>query len=251
MPPEVDTVLCAARQRLPEEHAAVLLDARGADLGLCADTLRQRPQQTAQAIQELYTRVHAVAIMTFEEGDPNENPWVAGKPKREDIFLEPHSAAWVSVFESQKNMIARVLGETALVIAHVGSTAVPDLLAKPVIDIDLIVNDPNEENTYVPALLEAGYRLTVREPSWYQHRMLRLEQPRVNVHAFGPGCPEHIRHLLFRDWLREHPADRQLYAKAKLEASVGAATADDYNRHKQSVVRKIYQEIFAARGWTQ
>ena len=187
--------------------------------------------------------------MTFEEGDPNENPWVAGKPKREDISLEPHSVAWARVFESQKSMITRVLGETARVIEHVGSTAVPGLLAKPVIDIDLIVKDPNEENTYVPALVGAGYVLTVREPSWYQHRMLRLEEPRVNLHVFGPGCPEHIRHLLFRDWLREHPADRQRYAAAKLGARVGVNTADDYNQHKQAVVREIYQKIFVAHGW--
>ena len=194
-------------------------------------------------------QISALAITAFEEGDPNENPWIAGKPKREDISLEQHSTAWVGIFEAQKSMIGQVLGETALAIEHVGSTAVPDLLAKPVIDIDLIVKDSNEEDTYVPALLGAGYSLTVRERSWYQHRLLRLEQPRVNMHVFGPDCPEHIRHLLFRDWLRDHPADRQLYAAAKLEASVGAMSAHDYNQRKQAVAREIYQKIFAAHGW--
>ena len=189
--------------------------------------------------------------MTFEEGDPNENPWVAGKPKREDISLEPYSADWVRIFESQRDIITQILGRAALVIEHVGSTAVPGLLAKPVVDIDLIVKDPNEENIYIPALVEAGYGLTVRESSWYQHRMLRLKQPRVNLHVFGLGCPEHIRHLLFRDWLRGHPADRKLYADAKMGASVGANTAHCYNQRKQAVVREIYQKIFAAHGWAR
>jgi len=194
-------------------------------------------------------QISALAITTFEEGDPDENPWIAGKPKWEEISLEPYSAEWTRIFESQRDMITQMLGETALTIEHVGSTAVSDLLAKPVIDIDLIVKEPSEENTYVPALARAGYDLTVREPSWYQHRMLRLEQPRVNLHVFGPGCPEHIRHILFRDWLREHPVDRKLYTDAKVEASVGVNTARDYNQHKQTMVREIYQRIFTAHGW--
>lgn len=193
----------------------------------------------------------AMDIMTFEEGDPNENPWVAGKPKREEISLEPYSAEWKKVFESQKDMITQALDETALTIEHVGSTAVPGLMAKPVIDIDLIIKDPNQEKTYVPALAEMGYSLTVRERSWYQHRMLRLECPRVNLHVFGRACPEYFRHLLFRDWLRENPADRQLYADAKRIAGIGVNTAHDYNQHKQGVVREIYQKIFVANGWAR
>jgi GrpB-like predicted nucleotidyltransferase (UPF0157 family) len=119
-----------------------------------------------------------------------------------------------------------------------------------VIDIDLIVGDPNREEDYVPPLSALGYVLTVRELSWYRHRMLRHDVPRVNLHVFGPDCPEHIRHVLFRDWLCDHPEDRERYADIKSRARIGVDNVQDYNRNKQAVVRTIYQRIFEHHGWT-
>jgi len=189
------------------------------------------------------------SIITFEDGDPSENPWVNGKPKREEIEIEDYSSLWPRQYEICKAQITGALGKTVLNIEHVGSTAVPGLPSKPVVDIDLIVSDPDLENEYVPALETLGYILTIRERSWYQHRMLRHENPRVNLHVFGPACPEHVRHILFRDWLREHPADRQRYAEAKLQAKGGSLNAAVYNARKQDTVRAIYDEIFMSRGW--
>ena len=186
-------------------------------------------------------------IIVFEEGDPDENPWISGSPTIENIVVESYSPFWVDEFNKQQENIATALADISVKIEHVGSTAVPGLHAKPVIDIDLIVDDPGRETDYVPALSRIGYTLTIREPSWYQHRMLRLAEPRVNLHVFGRNCPEHIRHLLFRDWLRAHPADRQLYADAKSIAADGVDTAHAYNMNKQAVVRDIYQKIFRAR----
>lgn len=191
----------------------------------------------------------ASEIMTFHEGDPNENPWVESEPRKEDIAVVAYSSGWSRAFEILRNTIATELGEVALTIEHVGSTAVPALPAKPVIDIDLIVTDPESEGAYVPSLKALGFELTVRERTWYRHRMLRLDHPRVNLHVFGPDCPEHLRHLLFRDWLLEHPEDRQRYADAKLAAKHGVDNAHDYNQKKQAVVRGIYQKIFESRGW--
>lgn len=187
-------------------------------------------------------------VTVFEEGDPNENPWVSGSPTVESIVVERYSPSWVDAFHKHKSDIATELGETAISIEHIGSTAVPGLPAKPIIDIDLIVDDPGRENNYVPGLSRIGYKLTIREPSWYQHRMLRLAEPRVNLHVFGPTCPEHIRHLLFRDWLRAHSDYRQQYADAKSSAAEDVDTATAYNMKKQSVVRHIYQTIFRAHG---
>ncbi|MDH6233004.1 GrpB-like predicted nucleotidyltransferase (UPF0157 family) [Mesorhizobium soli] len=84
---------------------------------------------------------------------------------------------------------------------------------------------------------------------WYQHRMLRHDKPRVNLHVFGTGCPKHIRHILFRNWLCDHPEDRERYANTKTLANNGVSTAQDYNRNKQAVVRDIYRMIFEHRGW--
>lgn len=189
--------------------------------------------------------VNAHEVTRFEEGDPQESPWVQGPPGPEAIEVVAHDPAWAGLFQAQKDRIQAVLGARALAVEHVGSTAVAGLAAKPVIDIDLIVADPEDEGAYVPVLADLGYVHTVRERSWYQHRMLCQGAPRVNLHVFGPACPEHVRHLLFRDWLRAHPADRERYAQAKFQASAGAVTVPAYNQRKQAVLRAIYADIFA------
>lgn len=190
------------------------------------------------------------AIRSFEEGDPNENPWVAGGLVSEEIKLSAYSPAWRDLFDANKLLIAEALPGIARTIEHIGSTAVPSLTSKPIIDIDLIVDDPSCEETYIPALTALGYVLTVRERSWYQHRMLRHDSPRINLHVFGPNCPEHIRHILFRDWLREHQEDRKRYADGKEEARIGAVSMQDYNRSKQYLIRDIYRKIFETSGWS-
>jgi GrpB-like predicted nucleotidyltransferase (UPF0157 family) len=191
---------------------------------------------------------NASQIMTFENGDPNENPWVGGSPAAETIEVSPYSPTWPGIFDSAKVAI-NAASVPAFAIEHIGSTAVPDLAAKPVIDIDLIVADPDNEDSYTPVLTALGYVLTVRERSWYRHRMLRHAAPRINLHIFGKNCPEHLRHLLFRDWLREHPADRDSYARAKRDAKIGALDVLDYNQRKQAAILDIYRKIFESRGW--
>ena len=189
------------------------------------------------------------AITTFADGDPDEDPWVTSAPAVEAIEISAYSPEWPALFEASKKLIARALAGIALNIEHIGSTAVPNLAAKPVIDIDLIVDDPTREDAYVPALAALGYVLTIRERTWHEHRMLRHDRPRIHLHVFGRCCPEHARHILFRDWLRAHPEDCARYVRAKHEARIGAANGRDYNRNKQAVVRDIYSTIFASRGW--
>jgi len=190
----------------------------------------------------------AIEITTHHEANEGENPWVHGPPPPEEIHVVPYDGNWPATFERLTADIQNALGAKALRIDHVGSTSVPGLAAKPVIDIDLTVSDPVEEALYVPALEAIGYDLIIREPSWHQHRCLRLKFPRVNLHIFGPECPENIRHLLFRDWLREHPEDRALYADAKKESVVGETDVMAYNRKKQDVIRDIYARVFRAAG---
>lgn len=183
------------------------------------------------------------------DGDPAENPWVRGGPQPEDIAFEPHNPDWATRYETIRQYLAARLQGKALHIAHIGSTAVPGLLAKPVIDIDLIVADPEKEEVYVTALETLGFELTIRERAWYQHRMLRLESPRINLHVFGPNCPEHLRHVLFRDWLCTNAQDRDRYAAAKLAARDGVLSVEDYNQRKRATILDIYRRIFEARGW--
>ncbi|WEK50256.1 MAG: GrpB family protein [Candidatus Kaistia colombiensis] len=191
------------------------------------------------------------SIVRFEDGDPDEDPWVQGRPGREAIEVEPYSHQWPTWYEAQRAKILAAMPRIALGVEHIGSTAVPGLHAKPVIDIDLIVPDPEREADYVPLLESIGFELTVRERSWYQHRMLRRDDPRVNLHIFGPSCPEHVRHILFRDWLRQRPVDRQRYHQAKIRAREAASSVQEYNRRKQDVVLEIYRDIFRSRGWIE
>lgn len=92
----------------------------------------------------------------------------------------------------------------------------------------------------------------MREPSWFEHRLLKLAEANTHLHVFPPDCPELIRHRMFRDWLRAHPEERELYQTAKLAAAArfadGSGTVLDYNRHKQPTIREIYDRAFLAAG---
>lgn len=190
---------------------------------------------------------HQTEIISFEAGDPDENPWVQSSPEIvKDLQVVPFDPKWLQTFSIWENRIQQALGEKALSISHVGSTAVPGLAAKPIIDMDLIVKDPSHEADYIPALEALGFKLTIREPSWYQHRMLKHRTPEINLHVFAPNCPEHLRHLLFRDWLKAYPEDCEQYAAAKNLALNGAITTEIYNQQKSAVVKAIYDKIFTA-----
>jgi GrpB-like predicted nucleotidyltransferase (UPF0157 family) len=131
------------------------------------------------------------------------------------ITISPYDPGWPVRYRREEDRIRFALGERALAVEHVGSTAVPGLAAKDRVDIDLIVADPADEDAYVPALTAVGYTLRTREPHWYEHRCLWTDDHDVTLHVFGPDCDEHLRHLIFRDWLRAHPDDRDRYAAHK------------------------------------
>ena len=159
---------------------------------------------------------------------------------------------WPRRYRELAARIREALGWRVLELEHVGSTSVPGLPAKPIIDIDLTVADSGREQDYVPALEAAGFTLTIREPWWCGHRMLRTDEPRCNLHVFGPDSPELVRHRIFREWLRGNPADRDMYAAAKRRAASEANAQSEhvmqYNARKERVIREIYQRAFTAAG---
>jgi GrpB-like predicted nucleotidyltransferase (UPF0157 family) len=156
------------------------------------------------------------------------------------VEVVPYDPRWPDLFEAEAAKIKAALGETALRIEHVGSTAVPGLWAKPVIDIHLTVRDAADEPSYLPPLEAAEYRLLIREPQWFEHRMLKGGDPEVNLHVFSDGCPELGRCVAFRDWLRDNAQDRELYAGVKRElAERRWDSVDDYARAKNEVVSAI------------
>lgn len=187
-------------------------------------------------------------ITHHSDPDPDENPWVHGTPTSEVVAVVPYNPGWPARFAGLAADIRAALGPRVLQLDHVGSTSVPGLAAKDVIDIDLIVADPRAEDAYIPPLAAIGYDLRIREPSFHEHRCLRLDEPRTNLHVFGPEAPEPIRHRLFTEWLRTHPEDRARYAEAKHAAVPGGGHVMDYNARKQDVIREIYDRAFTAAG---
>ena len=165
-----------------------------------------------------------------------------GGPERPQgrIDIADYDPAWPLQFEHQAARIRAALGAAVLSLDHVGSTAVPGLAAKPVIDIHLVVESSQQEAAYAPALEAAGYSLAVREPDWFEHRMFKGQDPSVNLHVFSKACPELERVKLFRDWLRQSPQDRDLYAETKRRLAMGDWTyVQNYADAKQAVIGEI------------
>ena len=130
--------------------------------------------------------------------------------------------------------------QRALRIEHTGSTSVPGLAAKPLIDIVLVVADTRDESAYVPQLEAAGYVLRIREPDWHEHRLFKGPDTNVNVHTFSDGCSEVERMVAFRDWLRTQDDDRELYESAKRELAVREwKYVQNYADAKSAVVEEI------------
>lgn len=156
------------------------------------------------------------------------------------IYLEEYDPEWPRLFEREATRIRAALGDQALQVEHVGSTSIPGLAAKPLIDILLVVPNSADEASYVPALEAAGYTLTIREPDWYEHRLFKGPETSVNVHTFSEGCAEIERMLLFRDWLRGHPDDRERYERTKRELAMREwKYVQNYADAKTAVVEAI------------
>ncbi len=156
------------------------------------------------------------------------------------VFLADYDPAWQSLFHREATRLRAILGDGLVRLEHVGSTSVPGLAAKPVVDILLVVPDSSDEAAYVPELEAAGYMLRVREPEWHQHRLLKGPDTDVNIHVFSVGCVEADRMVRFRDHLRVSDADRELYERTKRQLAQHAwSLVQDYADAKGTVVDAI------------
>ena len=163
------------------------------------------------------------------------------------IVLVRYDAQWPAIFENQASRIRAALGSLATRVEHVGSTSVPGLAAKPIIDIVLAVPDSADETAYVPALEAAGYVLRGREPGWHEHRLFKGPDADINLHVFSAGEAEIDRMVLFRDWLRSHDDDRDAYLKVKHDlAQRRWRHVQHYADSKTGIVREILARATAA-----
>jgi GrpB-like predicted nucleotidyltransferase (UPF0157 family) len=175
--------------------------------------------------------------------------FILGEIEQPTIVIADYDPAWPERFRQEEVRIRAALGEAALSVVHIGSTSVPGLAAKPIVDILLVVEDSGEEATYLPAMEEAGYVLRVREPDFDEHRMFRTPTKDVHVHVFSAGSPEIERYLLLRDRLRQNEAEREFYAQMKRElAKRDWPTMEHYAEAKTEVVEGIISRATAARS---
>ena len=173
---------------------------------------------------------------------------IGGVEKRV-IEIHTYDPLWPVKYRDHAARIARAVGDGALRIEHIGSTAVPGLAAKPIIDILLVVKDSGDEATYLPALEAAGYVLRVREPDFHEHRMVRTPERDVHVHVFSAGCPEIDRYLNFRDRLRVDENDRQAYEELKRRlAKEDWPDTNAYAEAKTEVIEKTLAKACPAAG---
>jgi GrpB-like predicted nucleotidyltransferase (UPF0157 family) len=167
--------------------------------------------------------------------------WVGEAPIHDaPITLTEYDPAWPGLFAREEERIRGALGDRVVELEHVGSTSVPGLAAKPVIDMCLVVKDSSDEAAYVPALEARGYVLRIREPDWFEHRLFRGPDTDVNLHVYSEGCPEIERYMLFRDRLRTSREDRELYERSKRDlAKREWKYVQNYADAKTAVVEEI------------
>ncbi|WP_020501922.1 GrpB family protein [Sciscionella marina] len=174
------------------------------------------------------------------------------RPYADKVVIEEYDPSWPDRYRALADQLHAVLGDTLRLVAHKGSTSVPGLAAKPIIDLVAAVAESAAEPSYVPALEAVGYRLRVREPGWYEHRMLRKRivdgaDENAHLHVYTEGCPEITKNLAFRDWLRAHPEDRDRYAEVKRElAKREWRYMQDYAEAKTEIIEGIITKARAA-----
>lgn len=184
-------------------------------------------------------------------GDPIEERLrevIIGEIEPQAVVVADYDRAWPERFRRERAKIRSALGEAALAVEHIGSTSVPGLAAKPIVDVLLVVEDSADEASYLPALEGAGYVLRVREPDFDEHRMFRTPEKDVHVHVFSPASKEIGRYLLLRERLREHEGDRKLYARTKRAlAEREWPSMQHYSEAKTGVIEGIMARALGAR----
>jgi GrpB-like predicted nucleotidyltransferase (UPF0157 family) len=171
---------------------------------------------------------------------------IVGGPERLTLTLHDYDEEWPRIYRDHERRIRDALAGVDVDIEHIGSTSVPGLAAKPIIDIVVAVDDITAEEDYLDALLAAGYVLRVREP---EHRLVRTPARDIHVHIFERGHTAIDEYLLLRDHLRSDVDDRALYENTK--RTLLTQQWDDMNAYadaKTEVIVAIKERARAARA---
>jgi GrpB-like predicted nucleotidyltransferase (UPF0157 family) len=182
--------------------------------------------------------------MTDSEFDRHLEATLVGGLEARTVVIADYDPAWPTRFERERDRLVAALQSVIKRIEHIGSTAVPGLAAKPVVDILITVADITNDDAFQPAIEGLGYELRVLEP---KHRAFRTLERDVNLHVWGDSDPEVERHLVFRDHLRRAPDDRALYERTKRELATREwRDINYYADAKNAVIAEIMER--ASRG---
>ena len=172
---------------------------------------------------------------------PSDEVGLIGGEEKRDIKIVPYNSDWPLKFEHHKSRMLNALGSSAVQLEHIGSTAVPALAAKPIIDMLLVVKDSSNESSYLPTLEGLGYVLRVREPDFHEHRMFRTPELDVHLHVYSAGSTEVERYITFRDRLRSNLSERKKYAQ--LKSQLATQSWDDMNEYANAKSSFIEETI--------
>lgn len=187
----------------------------------------------SKALSDEYIKEH------FIDGDHEHNA---------TIYLEAYNKEWQQWFNLEKARIISILKDKALMVEHIGSTSVPGLCAKPIIDILLVVKDSADESGYVPDLQKAGYTLRIYEPEFEHHHMFKGIDRDINLHVFSKGSKEIDKYLLFRNYLRNNQDALAMYAAEKRKlAKRKWKYVQNYADAKSEVVQLILDRAMHAK----
>jgi GrpB-like predicted nucleotidyltransferase (UPF0157 family) len=171
---------------------------------------------------------------------------VSGAGRHDPVEIASSDPSWPDLFEEIAATLRRHLGDTALRIEHIGSTSVPGLGAKPVIDVLVAVPDVGDEAAYVAGVEAAGVELRSRDSVHRYFRPPPGTRRDRQIHVCGPGTPWERDHLLFRDYLRAHPGVAADYESVKRR--LAADYRDDriaYNEGKTGFIRDALDDAAA------
>lgn len=193
-------------------------------------------------------------ILKDYEYRPENCQRIAFREVEQSVEIVAPDPNWPEIFNSVKARIVAALGDKAIAVHHTGSTSIPGLPAKNVIDIDLVVPDSTDEAAYVSQLEAAGFQFLIREPTWHEHRFFAAKSlPVTNLHVWSPDSPEVIRHQIFRERLLRSSEDKEKYREVK-ELAARQTREDggimvDYNLRKEDVIRQILRRAFVDLGY--
>jgi GrpB-like predicted nucleotidyltransferase (UPF0157 family) len=159
------------------------------------------------------------------------------------VEVVPHNPRWRDAFEAEAGHVAAALGENVVAVHHIGSTAIPNIYAKPVVDLLVEVRDLSEVDGRSTAMESLGYEVMGEYgiPGRRYFRKDTREGVRTHhIHAFEAGSAEVVRHLAFRDYMISHPVDAQRYSELKRRlAAENPQSMDGYMDGKDGFIKEM------------